>query len=229
MKVLVIEDDKETNQYLCQSLKQQGWSVDSADNGQDGLFLGLEGQYDVIVLDRMLPSIDGLTVLSTLRAANVSARVLILSALDSVDERVKGLKQGGDDYLTKPFALSELIARIEILSTRGGVNHVTNTSTKLINGHLELDLLGHHALLAGNKIELQAKEFKLLKYLLEHIDHVVTRSLLFEAVWDYNFDPQTNVIDVHIARLRKKLDLPNYPNLIETVRGSGYRMIKARQ
>ncbi|WP_394241722.1 response regulator transcription factor [Vibrio astriarenae] len=226
MKVLVIEDDKETNQYLSQSLKQQGWTVDSADNGQDGLFLGLEGQYDVIVLDRMLPNIDGLTVLSTLRAASIGARVLILSALDSVDERVKGLKQGGDDYLTKPFALSELVARVEILASRGGVTALSNTS-KLTNGPLELDLMAHHAVLAGNKIELQAKEFKLLKYLLEHVDQVVTRSLLFEAVWDYNFDPQTNVIDVHIARLRKKLDLPEQPNLIETVRGSGYRMRKA--
>ncbi|MDR9825977.1 response regulator transcription factor [Vibrio sp. FNV 38] len=225
MKVLVIEDDKETNLYLVQSLKQQGWTVDSADNGQDGLFLGLEGQYDVIILDRMLPNIDGLTVLSTLRAASVTARVLILSALDSVDERVRGLKQGGDDYLTKPFALSELIARIEIISSRGATSSVASNST-LSNGPLELDLMTHHALLAGEKVELQAKEFKLLKYFLEHIDQVVTRSLLFEAVWDYNFDPQTNVIDVHIARLRKKLDIPEGPNLIETVRGSGYRMIR---
>lgn len=225
MKLLVVEDDKETNAYLCQSLRQQGWAVDTAENGQDGLFLGLEGQYDVIVLDRMLPNLDGLTVLSTLRAANVGARVLILSALDSVDERVKGLKQGGDDYLTKPFALAELIARIEILANRSqsvqsGVEH------KLANGHLELDLLCHHANLAGEKVDLQAKEFKLLRYLMQHIGQVVTRSLLFEAVWEYNFDPQTNVIDVHIARLRKKLERPDYPDLIETVRGSGYRMIK---
>ncbi|CAM4226270.1 winged helix-turn-helix domain-containing protein [Vibrio agarivorans] len=227
MKVLVIEDDKETNQYLVQSLKQQGWAVDSASNGQDGLFLGLEGQHDVIILDRMLPGIDGLTVLSTLRAANVAARVLILSALDSVDERVKGLKQGGDDYLTKPFALSELIARVEILSSRVASMTASLQSNKLHNGPLELDLLAHHAVLSGRKIELQAKEFQLLKYLLEHVDQVVTRSLLFEAVWDYNFDPQTNVIDVHIARLRKKIDLEGQPNLIETVRGAGYRMRKA--
>lgn len=227
MKVLVIEDDKDTREYLCQSLKQQGYEVDSADNGQDGLFLALEGDYQVIVLDRMLPSIDGLTVLSTLRAANTPARVLILSALDSVDERVKGLKQGGDDYLTKPFALVELIARVEILASRASSSSAPAIQSQLRNGHIQLDLLSQEVYVASNKVNLQAKEFKLLRYLVEHAGQVVTRSLLFEAVWDYNFDPQTNVIDVHIARLRKKLEIEGQPNLIETVRGAGYRMVKA--
>ncbi|GEA49799.1 DNA-binding response regulator [Vibrio inusitatus NBRC 102082] len=227
MKVLVIEDDKDTREYLCQSLKQQGYEIDSADNGQDGLFLALEGDYQVIILDRMLPSIDGLTVLSTLRAANTAARVLILSALDSVDERVKGLKQGGDDYLTKPFALAELIARVEILASRGSASTTPSMQSQLRNGHIQLDLLSQEVYVASQKINLQAKEFKLLRYLIEHAGQVVTRSLLFEAVWDYNFDPQTNVIDVHIARLRKKLEVEGQPNLIETVRGAGYRMVKA--
>ncbi|PML97937.1 response regulator transcription factor [Vibrio breoganii] len=227
MKVLVIEDDKDTREYLCQSLKQQGYEVDSADNGQDGLFLALEGEYQVIVLDRMLPSIDGLTVLSTLRAANTTARVLILSALDSVDERVKGLKQGGDDYLTKPFALAELIARLEILASRAVSSSAPSIQSQLRNGHIQLDLLSQEVFVASQKVNLQAKEFKLLRYLVEHAGQVVTRSLLFEAVWDYNFDPQTNVIDVHIARLRKKLEIEGQPNLIETVRGAGYRMVKA--
>ncbi|CAM4078458.1 response regulator transcription factor [Vibrio neonatus] len=225
MKVLVIEDDKETREYLCQSLKQQAWEVDSADNGQDGLFLALEGDYQVIILDRMLPALDGLTVLSTLRAANNAARVLILSALDSVDERVKGLKHGGDDYLTKPFALAELIARVEILASRT-TSSSTAVQSQLRNGHIQLDLLSHEVQVDSKKVLLQAKEFKLLRYLVEHAGQVVTRSLLFEAVWDYNFDPQTNVIDVHIARLRKKLETEGQPNLIETVRGAGYRMVK---
>lgn len=225
MKLLVIEDDKETREYLCHSLKQNGWEVDSADNGQDGLFLALEGHYQVIILDRMLPKIDGLTVLSTLRAAQTQARVLILSALDSVDERVKGLKQGGDDYLTKPFALAELIARVEILASRVQSQH-TVSSKVISNGYLELDLLSHELFVASQKVTLQAKEFKLLRYLIEHTGQVVTRSLLFEAVWDYNFDPQTNVIDVHIARLRKKLEVDGKPNPIETVRGAGYRMVR---
>ncbi|OBT13987.1 DNA-binding response regulator [Vibrio sp. UCD-FRSSP16_10] len=228
MKVLIIEDDKETREYLCQSLKQQGWEVDQADNGQDGLFLALEGEYQVIILDRMLPALDGLTVLSTLRAAKNAARVLILSALDSVDERVKGLKHGGDDYLTKPFALAELIARVEILASRSATTAPQGVQSQLNNGHIQLDLLSQEVFVASKKINVQAKEFKLLRYLIEHAGQVITRSLLFEAVWDYNFDPQTNVIDVHIARLRKKLESEGNPNLIETVRGAGYRMVKIK-
>ncbi len=227
MKILVIEDDRETREYLCLSLKQQGYEVDSAENGQDGLFLAIEGQYSVIVLDRMLPKLDGLGVLAALRAANIHSKVLILSALDSVDERVKGLKQGGDDYLTKPFALAELLARVEILALRAQPTQTSQTS-QLSNGHLEIDLLSQQVLVDGQSVNLQAKEFKLLRYLVEHAGQVVTRSLLFEAVWDYNFDPQTNVIDVHIARLRKKLEVEGKPNLIETVRGAGYRMIKLK-
>lgn len=225
MKLLVIEDDKDTREYLCHSLKQNGWEVDHANNGQDGLFLALEGQYQVIILDRMLPKLDGLSVLTTLKAANNPARVLILSALDSVDERVQGLKQGGDDYLTKPFALAELIARVEILAARSNSNTQTIKNV-LTNGPLSIDLLSQKVTLAGEFITLQTKEFQLLRYLVEHVDQVVTRSLLFEAVWDYNFDPQTNVIDVHIARLRKKLVVKEQPNMIETVRGSGYRLMR---
>ncbi|MDA9557313.1 response regulator transcription factor [Vibrio sp.] len=226
MKVLVVEDDRETREYLGQSLKQNGWVVDLAENGQDGLFLALETAYDVIILDRMLPKLDGLTVLSTLKNANTTSRVLILSALDSVDERVKGLKQGGDDYLVKPFALSELIARVEILAARDNLARVEGSTHKLENGHLTLDLLSQQVAFNDDVISLQTKEFQLVKYFMEHVDQVVTRSLLFEAVWDYNFDPQTNVIDVHIARLRKKLEGEGRPKMIETIRGSGYRMCK---
>ena len=224
MKILIVEDDRTIRDFLQQALMEQGYSVEVAADGQDGLFQALELQFDLIVLDRMLPKMDGLTVLQTLRSNGNGVPVLILSALDSVDDRVKGLKQGGDDYLVKPFALAELLARIEILLRRNDTVSATQQTTELIERNLKLDLLAHKLFVASEEVELQPKEFKLLKYLLEHIDQVVTRTMLFEAVWDYQFDPQTNVIDVHVARLRKKLASKGCQVEIETVRGVGYRV-----
>lgn len=224
MRILVVEDDLTTQQFLQRALTEQGYQVDVASDGQQGLFLALEHDYQLIVLDRMLPKLDGLTVLSTLRSANKALPVLILSALDSVDERVKGLREGGDDYLVKPFALAELIVRIEILvqRQRGQADSQTNT---LQVADLSMDLLARRVWRGQQEIQLQPKEFKLLRYLMEHAGQVVTRTLLFEAVWNYDFDPQTNVIDVHVARLRKKVELDGHSPLLETVRGVGYRMV----
>jgi len=227
LRILVIEDNHTTSQYLQKALQEQGYEVDLADNGQDGLFLALEGDHQLIVLDRMLPKLDGLTVLSTLRNAGKTMPVLILSALDSVSERVKGLREGGDDYLIKPFALSELLVRIEILIQRKSTSSEQVTSTLQV-ADLKMDLLSHKVFRGLTEITLQPKEFKLLRYLMEHSGQVLSRSLLFEAVWDYQFDPQTNVIDVHMARLRKKVEFDGLTPLLETVRGSGYRMVEQR-
>ncbi|WP_019614963.1 response regulator transcription factor [Psychromonas ossibalaenae] len=224
MRILVVEDSADTRQYLHKALQEQGYEVDLAENGQDGLFLALEHDYQLILLDRMLPKLDGLSVLSTLRNAGKQTPVLILSALDSVAERVKGLREGGDDYLVKPFALSELLVRIEILIKRKGES--TEQSSKLQVADLHIDLLSHKVYRGQTEIQLQPKEFKLLRYLMEHAGQVISRSLLFEAVWDYHFDPQTNVIDVHVARLRKKVELDGHVPLLETVRGMGYRMVE---
>ncbi|MBL4815865.1 response regulator transcription factor [Shewanella sp.] len=227
MRILVIEDNQTTRQYLQKALKEQGYEIDLADNGQDGLFLALEGDYQLILLDRMLPKLDGLTVLTTLRNAGKQTPVLILSALDSVSERVKGLREGGDDYLIKPFALSELLVRIEILIQRKGT-HNEKLTTTLHVVDLKMDLLSHKVFRGSTEVFLLPKEFKLLRYLMEHSGQVVSRSLLFEAVWDYQFDPQTNVIDVHMARLRKKVEFDGLTPLLETVRGVGYRMVPQR-
>lgn len=225
MRILVIEDNLTTRQYLQKALKEQGYEVDLAENGQDGLFLALEGDYQLILLDRMLPKLDGLTVLTTLRNAGKQTPVLILSALDSVSERVKGLREGSDDYLIKPFALSELLVRIEILIQRKGSNSDKQTNILQV-ADLKMELLSRKVFRGKNEVILQPKEFKLLRYLMEHSGQVVSRSLLFEAVWDYQFDPQTNVIDVHMARLRKKVEFDGLPSLLETVRGVGYRMVE---
>lgn len=225
LRILVIEDNLTTRQYLQKALKEQGYEVDLAENGQDGLFLALEGDYQLILLDRMLPKLDGLTVLTTLRNAGNQTPVLILSALDSVSERVKGLREGSDDYLIKPFALSELLVRIEILIQRKGSNVDIKTNVLQV-ADLKMELLSRKVFRGQNEVILQPKEFKLLRYLMEHSGQVVSRSLLFEAVWDYQFDPQTNVIDVHMARLRKKVESDGLPSLLETVRGVGYRMVE---
>lgn len=224
MKILVVEDDKTTREFLQQALTEQGYLVEVAADGQDGLFQAMELEFDLIILDRMLPKMDGLTVLQALRSSERSVPVLILSALDSVDERVKGLKQGGDDYLVKPFALAELLARVEILIRRNDVSSSAQQVTELVLKNLKLDLLSHKLVVQDDEIELQPKEFQLLKYLLEHQNQVVTRTMLFEAVWNYQFDPQTNVIDVHVARLRKKLAAAGCVAEIDTVRGVGYRL-----
>ncbi|WP_432460594.1 winged helix-turn-helix domain-containing protein [Agarivorans sp. QJM3NY_25] len=224
MRILVVEDDRTTQQFLQRALSEQGYLVDVASDGQAGLFLALEHDYQLLVLDRMLPKLDGLNLLSTLRDANKTLPVLILSALDSVDERVKGLRQGGDDYLVKPFALAELLVRIDILLKRPR-GPAAFASNRLQVADLSIDLLARRVWRGEQEILLQPKEFKLLHYLMEHAGQVVTRTLLFEAVWHYDFDPQTNVIDVHVARLIKKVELDGHRPLLETVRGVGYRML----
>jgi two-component system OmpR family response regulator len=219
MKILVVEDDRDTATYLTKGLSESGYIVDCAGDGREGLFLASSGGYDAMVLDRMLPSMDGLSMLGALRAAEIRTPALILSALASVDDRVKGLRAGGDDYLVKPFAFSELLARLEALLRRGAG---PTTATKLRVADLELDLLTRSVRRAGKAIEVLPREFRLLEYLMRNAGHVVTRTMLLEHVWDYHFDPQTNVIDVHISRLRQKIDKSFDQPLLHTVRGAGY-------
>lgn len=221
-KLLVVEDDATTADYIAKGLEEEGFIVDRADNGRDGLFLATEASHDAIILDRMLPGMDGLAVLAALRAAGIETPVIILSALATADERIKGLTGGSDDYLAKPFAFAELLARLRILLRRRASGQVPET--RLICGNLEMDLLSRKVLRGGRAIDLQPREFRLLDYLLRHRDEVVTRTMLLEGVWDYHFDPGTNVIDVHISRLRRKIDEEGDAPLIHTVRGAGYRL-----
>jgi two-component system OmpR family response regulator len=223
VRILVIEDDKDVASFIRNGLVQAGCNVDHAGNGRDGLFLATTENYDALVVDRMLPGIDGLTVIRTLRASSNSTPVLILSALGEVDDRVKGLKAGGDDYLVKPFAFSELLARLEALARRAKTR-TDAPSTTLRCADLEMDLLRREVRRAGKPIDLQPREFQLLEFLLRHVGQVVTRTMLLEGVWDYHFDPQTNVIDVHISRLRSKIDKGFERPLLHTVRGAGYRL-----
>jgi two-component system OmpR family response regulator len=223
MKILVVEDDRETAAYLAKGLNESGYTIDSVNDGREGLFLASSGEYNAIVLDRMLPGLDGLSMLGALRAAEVRTPALILSALGSVDDRVKGLRAGGDDYLVKPFAFSELLARLEALLRRGAG---PTTETRLRVADLELDLLTRTVKRGGKSIDVLPREFRLLEYLMRNAGHVVTRTMLLEHVWDYHFDPQTNVIDVHVSRLRQKIDKSfDYP-LLHTVRGAGYCLRK---
>ncbi|WP_157219057.1 winged helix-turn-helix domain-containing protein [Flavisphingomonas formosensis] len=222
-KILVVEDDGATADYIASGLDQEGFVVDRAGNGRDGLFHAIDGNYDCIVLDRMLPSMDGMAVLGSMRAAGVETPVIILSALGSAEDRVAGLTSGSDDYLTKPFAFAELLARIR-LQIRKSKGSGPQPETTLSCADLEMDLLSRRVRRAGRPIELQPREFRLLEYLLRHKDQVVTRTMLLEGVWDYHFDPGTNVIDVHISRLRKKLDEGQAGPLLHTVRGAGYRL-----
>ena len=222
MRILVVEDDKDVAGFVVRGLKETGHVVEHADNGRDGLFMAASENFDAIVLDRMLPGgIDGIKILETLRAQKNAVPVMILSALADVDERVKGLKAGGDDYLTKPFAFAELLARVEALGRRGKAEA---TQTKLVVEDLELDLLSRQVKRGGQKIDLQPREFRLLEFLMRHAGQVVTRTMLLEGVWDYHFDPQTNVIDVHVSRLRQKVDKPFPVALIHTVRYAGYML-----
>jgi two-component system OmpR family response regulator len=223
VRILVIEDDKDVASFIRNGLAQAGCNVDHAANGRDGLFLATTEPYDALIVDRMLPGIDGLTVIRTLRASSNTTPVLILSALGEVDDRVKGLKAGGDDYLVKPFAFSELLARLEALARRAKTG-VDVPSTVLKAADLEMDLLRREVRRAGKPIDLQPREFQLLEFLLRHVGQVVTRTMLLEGVWDYHFDPQTNVIDVHISRLRSKIDKGFERPLLHTVRGAGYRL-----
>jgi len=221
MKVLVIEDDRQAASYLAKGLKEAGHVVDVANDGKEGLFLAGSEHYDVMIVDRMLPGRDGLSLVEILRATGNDTPVLFLSALGSVDDRVKGLKAGGDDYLTKPFAFSELLARIEVLVRR---RTAAQPQTKLTVADLELDLLSRTVKRAGKPIELLPREFALLEFMMRNAGSVVTRTMMLENVWDYHFDPQTNVIDVHIARLRQKIDKDFPVPLIHTVRGAGYSL-----
>lgn len=221
MKVLVIEDDSEVSDYIARGLKEKGHTVDVSADGKDGLFMATTESYDVLIVDRMLPNLDGLTIIKTLRGADNDVPVLILSALGEVDDRVKGLRSGGDDYLVKPFAFSELLARIEVMQRRA-VNRGGEQETVLGVRDLEVDLLARKVRRGGENIDLQSREFALLEYLLRHKGQVVTRTMLLENVWDYHFDPQTNVIDVHISRLRQKIDKGRDHPLIRTIRGAGY-------
>jgi two-component system OmpR family response regulator len=221
MRLLIVEDEPEVLSYIVKGMKEAGHTVDTAINGKDGLFLATTEQYDLLIIDRMMPELDGLTVIKTLRGAGNNTPVLILSALGEVDDRVKGLRSGGDDYLVKPFAFAELLARSEILARRAH-NGTTSGETSLFSGDLTLNLLSRKVTRGQQEIELQTREFKLLEYLLRHKGQVVTRTMLLEHVWDYHFDPQTNLIDVHISRLRRKIDEYANTSLIQTVRGAGY-------
>lgn len=219
MKLLVVEDDREAAAYLVKGLGESGHVVDQAADGEEGLEMALSGSYDALIVDRMLPRRDGLSLIQALRQAGQRAPVLILSALGEVDDRVEGLTAGGDDYLTKPYAFSELLARLQALVRRA---RPEQQQTQLRVADLEMDCLKRKVTRAGQSIPLQPREFRLLEYLLRHAGEVVTRTMLLENVWDYHFDPQTNVIDVHISRLRAKIDKDFEPALLHTVRGAGY-------
>jgi len=222
MRVLIIEDDAQLASYLSKAFSEVGALVEHAADGRDGLLRAAGGDYDVLVVDRMLPSLDGLGIVRTLRASGDKTPALILSALGDVDDRVDGLRAGGDDYLVKPFAFSELHARVEALLRRAAPGD--QPATRLEVADLEMDLLTREVARAGQRITLQPREFRLLEYLMRHAGQVVTRTMLLEQVWDYNFDPQTNVIDVHISRLRSKIDKDFASPLLQTVRGAGYVM-----
>ncbi|NLG74736.1 MAG: response regulator [Xanthomonadaceae bacterium] len=220
MNLLLIEDDLEAAEYLAKGLRENGYEIDHSADGRDGLEKASSGRYEVIIADRQLPFVDGLQIIAALREKEDRTPVLILSALGTVDDRVAGLRAGGDDYLTKPFAFSELLARIEALRRRASIS--AETVTRLKVGDLEVDLLARRAYRGGRAIDLTTKEFQLLEYLMRRPGQVVTRTMLLENVWNLYFDPQTNIIDVHMSRLRNAID-KGYPKpLIHTVRGAGY-------
>jgi len=222
MKILVIEDDKESAKYLLKGLREQSYVVDHCDNGKDGLFMAASEKYDAMIIDRMVPEVDGITIIQTLRASGNQTPMIILTALDKVEERVKGLKSGADDYLAKPYSFTELLARLDAITRRKSAEKAVTT---LSCGELEMDLLTRTVKRAGKVIDLQAREFALLEYLMRNCGTVVTRTMLLEQVWDYNFDPQTNVIDVHISRLRNKIDKGFDKSMIQTLRGAGYKLV----
>ena len=225
-KILLIEDDDATADFIAKGLDEEGFVVDRANNGRDGLYQAVDASYDCIVLDRMMPGIDGMAVLAGMRGAGVATPVIVLSALGSPEDRIKGLTSGSDDYLTKPFAFAELLARIRLLIRRGGSQPAVETVLRCAD--LEIDLLARRVKRGGQTIDLQPREFRLLEFLLRHAEQVVTRTMLLEGVWDYHFDPGTNVIDVHLSRLRKKVDEGHASPLLHTVRGVGYRLGVAR-
>jgi len=225
MRILLVEDDAEAAAYAAKGLRDAGHVVDHALDGESGLNMATSGGYDAYVIDRMLPKMDGLSLLSNRREEGDETPALFLSALGEVDDRVSGLKAGGDDYLVKPYAFSELLARIEALGRRRAAP--TDVVTRFKVGDLELDVLTRTVRRAERKIDLQPREFRLLEYLIRHAGQVVTRTMLLENVWEYHFDPQTNVIDVHISRLRAKIDKDFDKPLLKTIRGAGYRLSDA--
>ena len=222
MKVLLVEDNERVSSFVRKGLTEAGYTIDHADNGRDGMFLAAGESYDAIVMDRMLPGdIDGLGIIAALRRTGSRTPILILSALSDVDERIRGLLSCGDDYLIKPFAFGELLARLDALVRRvNGGNSVTTLSV----GELTMDLLSRKVTRAGKSVTLQPREFKLLEYLMRHADQVVTRTMLLEGVWDYHFDPQTNVVDVHVSKLRQKIDAGAERPLLKTIRNAGYML-----
>lgn len=224
MRLLIVEDDAEAAAYLTKAFREAGHVADHAADGLAGYAMAEGGGYDVLVVDRMLPRLDGLSLIRSLREQNDATPALILSALAQVDDRVKGLRAGGDDYLPKPYAFSELLARVEVLSRRRGAPASEPTTYRV--GDLVLDRLAHRVTRGAEDITLQPREFRLLEYLMKHAGQVVTRTMLLENVWDYHFDPQTNVIDVHVSRLRGKIEKGFDSPVLHTVRGAGY-MLKA--
>ncbi len=222
MKVLLVEDNERVARFIIKGLNEAGHTVDHSDNGRDGMFMAAGEPYDVIIMDRMLPgNIDGLAIIEALRKAGNTTPILILSALADVDERIRGLRSGGDDYLTKPFAFGELLARVDVLARRTAGS---GGERSLQVGDLRMDLLSRKVTRGVRNITLQPREFKLLEYLMRHANQVVTRTMLLEGVWEYNFDPQTNVVDVHISKLRQKIEVDPETPLVRTVRNAGYMM-----
>jgi two-component system OmpR family response regulator len=221
MKLLLVEDDRETAAYVRRALTEAGHAVDLATDGRDGLLLAAGETYDVMVLDRMLPRVDGLAILRTIRASGVKTPVLLLTALGGIDDRVEGLEAGGDDYLVKPFAFAELLARVNALARRPPPQDVQTT---LKVADLEMNLLRRTVTRGGKRIELQPREFQLLEYLMRHAGKLVTRTMLLEAVWDFHFDPKTNIVESHVSRLRSKVDRNQATDLIHTLRGAGYSL-----
>ncbi|GAL96296.1 response regulator transcription factor [Acetobacter tropicalis] len=223
MRILVIEDDLTVRNFIAKGLSEAGHLVEQADNGKDGLALAINEKFDIVILDRLLPhGVDGLHLIKTLRGQGNLTPVLMLSALAEVEDKVAGLKAGADDYVTKPFSFAELEARVEALVRRS--RNEIQPQTRLTVGDLEIDLLSRGVKRAGQRIDLQPREFRLLEFLMRHTGQVVTRTMLLEGVWDYHFDPQTNVIDVHVSRLRQKIDKPFGRPLVHTVRNAGYML-----
>ncbi|ENY82224.1 MULTISPECIES: winged helix-turn-helix domain-containing protein [Sphingopyxis] len=221
-KILLVEDDRTTADFIGKSLTGEGFVVDHAADGRDGLFHATDGSYDAIILDRMLPGMDGMALLAAMRAAQIATPVIILSSLGAVDARVEGLTSGANDYLVKPFAFSELLARLKLLLAKPG--NGPQVETALHCEDLEMNLLNRRVTRAGKRIELQPREFRLLEYLLRHKEQVVTRTMMLEGVWEYHFDPGTNVVDVHVSRLRRKIDDGFATPLVHTIRGAGYML-----
>jgi len=220
-RILIVEDDADTRGFLTKGLTEAGFVVQAVEDGRDGLYLAIDGGFDLIILDRMLPKLDGLSVLKSLRVAGFATPVLMLTAMSAVDERVRGLREGADDYLVKPFSFDELTARIEALLRRPQDQAEERV---LVCKDLEMDLISRKVLRAGRSIDLQPREYQMLEFLMRRKNRVVTRTMLLEGLWDYHFDPQTNVIDVHISKLRRKVDAPTEHPLIRTIRGAGYML-----